>query len=191
MSRHHRHEQDLQLLRGLLNGDREQFDRFFDDHFPPLYRYVLTRVGGDRDAARTLCEQTLIQGLEHAAQYRGDAGLFNWLCQIASDHIAMWWTHRKTDAVQALLVEDDIEVARLVQVALDQLPAQYGRALEWQFLDGLSVAEVATRLGQPCVAAQSLLTQASAAFCDVFAVLATAEMTGWLAGDSASDETKL
>ena len=38
------------------------------------------------------------------------------------------------------------ESLRLVQVALDQLPPNYGNALEWKYIEGHSVQEIADRL---------------------------------------------
>jgi DNA-directed RNA polymerase specialized sigma24 family protein len=63
-------------------------------------------------------------------------------------------------------------VARLVHVTVDNLPAQYGRILEWRYADGSSVSEIAARLGVSYKAAESLLSRARYAFRDAFASLA-------------------
>ena len=60
------------------------------------------------------------------------------------------------------------EVGRIVQVVLDRLPNRYGDALEWKYIDGLSVAEIAERLGIAVKAAESVLTRARTAFRDAF-----------------------
>jgi RNA polymerase sigma-70 factor (ECF subfamily) len=70
---------------------------------------------------------------------------------------------------EALLQRE--EIRRLVQVALDQLPRRYGDALEWKYIDGLSVREIAERLSVSAKAAESLLTRARVAFRDVFLAL--------------------
>jgi DNA-directed RNA polymerase specialized sigma24 family protein len=54
---------------------------------------------------------------------------------------------------------------------LDQLPTRYGDALEWKYGEGLSVKEIATRLGVGPKAAESLLTRARQAFRDAFATV--------------------
>lgn len=56
------------------------------------------------------------------------------------------------------------EVATLVHMALDVLPARYAEALEGKYLERLSVREVAARLGVGEKAAESLLTRARTAF---------------------------
>ena len=63
------------------------------------------------------------------------------------------------------------ELARLVQVTLDALPRAYGDALEWKYLEGLSVSEIALRLNLGLKAAESLLTRARQAFRDGFTTL--------------------
>ena len=45
-------------------------------------------------------------------------------------------------------------------------------ALEWKYVDGLSVAEIGVRLGRSRKAAESLLDRARGAFRDAFAALA-------------------
>jgi RNA polymerase sigma-70 factor (ECF subfamily) len=60
------------------------------------------------------------------------------------------------------------EIARIVRLVLDRLPARYGDALEWKYIDGLSVVEIAERLGVAPKAAESVLTRARTAFRDAF-----------------------
>ena len=62
---------------------------------------------------------------------------------------------------------DRKKVASLVQRVLDHLPPRYD-ALEWKYIDELSVQEIATRLGLGMKAAESLLTRARRAFGEAF-----------------------
>jgi RNA polymerase sigma-70 factor (ECF subfamily) len=63
------------------------------------------------------------------------------------------------------------ELARLIKVTLDSLPIDYGDALEWKYIDGMSVAEIGDRLGRSRKAAESLLNRAREAFRDGFTAL--------------------
>jgi DNA-directed RNA polymerase specialized sigma24 family protein len=56
------------------------------------------------------------------------------------------------------------EVGRLVRTVLDRLPASYGDALEWKYIEGQSVETIGERLGIGTTAAQSLLARARTAF---------------------------
>jgi DNA-directed RNA polymerase specialized sigma24 family protein len=69
---------------------------------------------------------------------------------------------------------DRAEVARLVHVALSQLPRHYGNALEWKYVEGASVKEIAGRLALSPKAAESVLTRAREAFRDAFSALTRA-----------------
>jgi RNA polymerase sigma factor (sigma-70 family) len=64
------------------------------------------------------------------------------------------------------------ELAALVHLILDQLPARYGQALEWKYLEGHTTEEVARRMGIGYKAAESLLTRAREAFRNSFAAVA-------------------
>ena len=64
------------------------------------------------------------------------------------------------------------ELARLVQVTLDHLPARYASILEWRYIQGFAVDEIAARLDLGYKATESLLTRARQAFRDGFTVTA-------------------
>lgn len=52
----------------------------------------------------------------------------------------------------------------LIQTTLDYLPVHYGNVLEWKYVEGLSVEEIAKQLSIGPKAAESLLTRARVAF---------------------------
>lgn len=181
----------------MVEGDEKAFDSFFDGHFPGLYRFALTRLRGDEDAAEEVAQVTLCKAISKMSTYRGEASLFTWLCTFCRHEISAWYQARgKREKVD--FIEDAPEVraaleslpatfgeepdatlgrketGRLVQVALDRLPSHYGDALEWKYLDEISVKEIATRLDLSPKAAESLLTRARAAFRDAFSALTQA-----------------
>ena len=61
-----------------------------------------------------------------------------------------------------------------MQRVLDELPSHYADALEWKYIDEISVHEIAARLGLGAKAAESLLTRRANAFRDAFRTLAAA-----------------
>ena len=61
---------------------------------------------------------------------------------------------------------------RLIQVALDRLPAKYGDVLEWKYIEGHSIKEISAKLHIHDEATQSLLARAKRAFSDVYTTLA-------------------
>ena len=58
-----------------------------------------------------------------------------------------------------------------MRVTLDHIPSLYGDVLEWKYIHGLSVKEIARRIGRGPKAAESLLTRAREAFRDGFCTL--------------------
>jgi RNA polymerase sigma factor (sigma-70 family) len=114
-----------------------------------------------------LCRREIASTLERAGR-RSEVSLID-------DHPE---TRAALDALAALNSDDPEfalrrrELSHLVQVTLDHLPGRYGDALEWKYIQGLSVAEIAARLGLGYKAAESLLTRARQAFRDGFSLVA-------------------
>ena len=190
---------DRGLVRKMLAGDEQAFGECFDGHFPGLYRFALTRLGHDEDAAEEVAQATMCKAMTKLATYRGEAALFTWLCTFCRHEISTYFKQNRPKTRSVDLVEDApevraalesssgmfdgparafdrAEIGRLVQVALDQLPPHYGNALEWKYLEGLSVKEIASRLQLSPKAAESLLTRAREAFRDCFAALTRTPM---------------
>jgi len=186
--------EDRDLVRRLLAGDRDTFQELFDDHFDPLYRFALTRLDFDDDLAHEVVQATMCIAIEKIDTYRGEAALFSWLCSCCRSQISAHFRHRKRTPVQLDLLEEQPEIRavldalaagqltpeeglrleetrRLVHLTLDHLPPSYGRALEWKYLEGLSVKDIAGRLGLSPKAAESVLTRARDAFRTGFAAL--------------------
>ena len=199
---------DSLLAERLLAGEELAFREFFDASFPKLYRFALARLHGDREEAADLVQQTLCKAFEHLDAYRGEASLFGWMCQICRNAINDRGRRARHEPVPLALFEDDAEIcgileslaapaddepeqlasrgemARFVQAALDSLPGRYGDVLEWKYVDGLSVKEIAERLSVGPKAAESLLTRARTA-CRAVLV----EIDGSLALRAVSEET--
>jgi RNA polymerase sigma-70 factor (ECF subfamily) len=189
---------DQQLVQQMRRGDERAFDGFFREYLPRVYRFVLPRVRHDAAVTEDICQEVLSRAMRSIGSYRGEAALFTWLCQMARNTIFDFWRRQRRREQMEVFVEDDPSVAaaleslegdprlrpdaqesrgqllRLVQVALDRLPGAYGDALEWKYIDGLSVAEIADRLGQTVAATQSMLQRARGAFREAFGELGEA-----------------
>jgi RNA polymerase sigma-70 factor (ECF subfamily) len=117
------------------------------------------------------------------------------MCSFCRFEIAAYWRRKGRRAPEQPLIEESLEIraaleslaavvdgpeelaerrelARLVRLTLDHLPLRYGNALDWKYLQGLSVRQVAFRLGSTEKAAESVLTRARQAFRNEFVVLA-------------------
>jgi RNA polymerase sigma-70 factor (ECF subfamily) len=179
------------LVARMLGGDEEAFESFFELNFAPLYRFALKRAGGDAEAAEEIVQTTLCRAVRKLSSWRGEASLLTWLCAICRNEIASYYESKRKEpsmvdwtedipeiraAIESLSMRGSDELRRrtiagTVQSILDRLPARYGDALEWKYIEGLSVAEIATRLGVAVKAAESLLTRARVAFRDAFSAV--------------------
>lgn len=182
----------------MLAGDEDAFQEFFTAYFSRLYRFALTRIG-DEDAAEEIVQATLIQAIRKLSTFRGEAALFTWLVTICRHEVAAWFERAGRRSTVSL--EEDLpdvrarlealanlaagpeeavhrqEVARLVRVALDFLPARYGDVLEWKYIEDHSVNDIAARLGLSPKAAESMLTRARLAFKEAFSALSISRVT--------------
>jgi len=203
-------QDERRLVRRMLDGDERAFSEFFDEYFARLYRFALPRLNGDVEAAQDVVQASLCKAMQKLATFRGEAALFTWICQICrrqiADHVRETRRHARvvliedSPEVQAALdsihaPEDERpeslygqgQVSGLIRSVLDRLPSRYGDALEWKYVEGLSVEEIGTRLGIGTIAAQSLLARARLAFRDaienVFGAAAAARLgTGEVSG---------
>ena len=184
------------LVERMRAGEETAFEEFFDGHFSRLYRFALLRLEQDEAAAEDVVQTTMCKAITGLPGYRFEAALYTWLCTICRREIAAHYERLGRRPAPLPLLEDSPEVraaleslaaagsgdperqmerkdvARLVQSTLDALPASYGDVLEWKYVQGLSVREIAGRLRLGLKAAESLLTRAREAFRDGYAALA-------------------
>ena len=186
---------ERELVRRMLAGDEGAFDEFFADYFPRLFRFAVLRLR-DQDAAEDLVQNSLISAVRNLGSWRGEATLFTWLCTICRREISAWEKRTSRRAIVSLAEDDPgvraalesigaaaeapdaglvrADTGRIVQLVLDHLPPRYSRALEWKYLEDVSVDDIAARLRCTPKAAESLLTRARDSFRDAFAAVQAA-----------------
>ena len=179
--------EDQALVRRIVAGDEEAFRGFFDQHVRGLYRFVMARVDNNPEATQEIVQSTLVKAVESFGAFRGDGALSSWLYGICRFEIQAYYRSRTRarreepydaprddgrPSADAWISDDDgpdvdlgrKETSGQVHEALDRLPRHYGDALEWKYLDGLKVKQIAQRLDMAPKAAESLLTRAREAF---------------------------
>jgi RNA polymerase sigma-70 factor (ECF subfamily) len=174
----------------MLAGEERAFEAFFAHQFPRLYRFALPRLNSDADAAAEVVQATLVKAMRKLKDFRGEATLFTWVCQICRHEVVDHLRREGRHASKVVLIDDSAdvraaveaiagpefeepaqqysqsEVRQLVRTVLDRLPPRYGDALEMKYVEGLSVDEIGVQLGIGTTAAQSLLARARVAFRD-------------------------
>ncbi len=172
-------------MRRMVAGDEAAFETFCDDYIPAVYRFARRRLGGDAELSREIVQSTVCKAIAGLRSFRGKAALTTWLCACCRNEIAAHFRRHSRPIREVELNNEEVESggaahhappdgpelhllrkesAELVHEALDALPPHYGRALEWKYLEGVSVKEIAERLGLGPKAAESLLTRARKSF---------------------------
>jgi len=183
---------DKAIVRRILAGDDQAFRKMFDENFPRLYRFAKSRLNGDHDAACDVVQQTFCKGIERLDTYRGEAALYTWFYQICRNTLIDYCRANNIRSRNLVPLEDqenvravleslaapeidqpDVDasrhdVVRLIQATLDSLPLRYGDVLELKYVEGLSVRDIAGKLGISEKATESTLTRARNAFQTAF-----------------------
>jgi RNA polymerase sigma-70 factor (ECF subfamily) len=167
-------EEERVLVNEMRAGREIAFDMFMDSYVPALYRFAGRRLAGDRELTKDIVQSTVCRVIQNLDGWRAEAPLFTWLCACCANEIASHFRRRGRrprevellDGVDAPEADPTgrIESAELVHLALDRIAPGYARVLEWRYVEGLGVADVARRAGTTYKAAESLLSRARDAF---------------------------
>lgn len=179
---------DKKQAQGLLTGEESDLKAFFDEYFPRLYRFANERLSGDHQATKEVVQSTLSKTLLNLSKYSAKSTLFTWMCAICKNEI-FDYLKKQAKYEQAIILTGDVsefeltaqamdtpasnqpddvyhrdQDTYLIHKVLDQLPSNYGNVIEWKYIDGLSVKQIAQRLNLSHSAAQSVLLRARVAF---------------------------
>jgi RNA polymerase sigma-70 factor, ECF subfamily len=168
------------LVQRMIAGDQAAFAAFAQDYIPAVYRFAQRRLG-DRELTREIVQATVCKVIANLRSFRGEAGLITWICACCRNEIAAHYRRQGRNR-EVEMTDGDMETsapgpeqsllgkerARRVHAALDALPPRYSQALEWKYVDRLSVEEIAGRLEVGPKAAESLLTRARQSFRNAF-----------------------
>ena len=142
---------------------RARFEAIYDEHVTAIHRFVYARVG-NRPDAEDLTGQVFMRAVEQLDVDRPAAQISAWLYRVAQNAVADYWrafyrlpqvgVEQVPGAWEPVMPQpsphadaDADRAASAVRRLLKRLPDQYARVLELRFLQRLSVAETATRLG--------------------------------------------
>lgn len=170
---------DSELVQGLREQDPAAVRHLTECHLPSVWRFVYVRANRDQHLAEDIVSEAVLALVRAATEETEIKNPLAWLRSVASnklrDHfraVARVQHHidkvaRSADSSdesdaprQQELSERQSEVLR----AMDGLPDQQRVALEWKYVDKLSVREIAGRLETTEKAAESILFRARRAF---------------------------
>jgi RNA polymerase sigma-70 factor (ECF subfamily) len=179
---------DLELAKAIIDGNELVFNQFFTDYYPRLFRFIMSRVGSDKDLSDDFSQQTMCKTIDNLASFRGEAALFTWMCQISRSIIHAHFVKEKRRGKIVIPMADKQEVrdvldtvaisenqqpdklvdsenlGQLISEVMDNLPNNYGDLLEWKYVEHLSVAQIAEKTNTSMISVQSSLARARKAF---------------------------
>ncbi len=165
---------DADLIRRVQAGSETALAALYQRYLPSLWRYVYRRLRGDAPAAEDVVSESFLAAIRGVKRIDPDAVcVCAWLTGIARHKLQDHWRRRgddcpplEADAVAAParpgphdLLEADERRARVAE-AMARLRDEERLALEWKYVDELSVREIAGRIGRTEKAAEALLYRA-------------------------------
>jgi RNA polymerase sigma-70 factor (ECF subfamily) len=175
---------DAELVRAIQAGDATALQPLYERYLPAVWRFACHQLR-NLHAAEDVVSETFLAAVRAVAGLEPEAGsVGGWLIGIARHKVG---DHRRRtlrmvpceEAVEAAGADPadapdpaaGLEVAENREAVLrvmDRLPDDERLALEWKYIDGLSVGEVAGRLGRTEKAAEALLYRARQSFRDLY-----------------------
>ena len=159
-------EKDIELLRGISEGDRYAFSCFYDNYSRLLFS-IAFRILNDQKEAEDVLQEVFLQIWDKAGSYKPELGKpSSWavtltrnkaidyiragqrrsrLLELASTELLV----RQPGAAAANESVRGRDGAELITSAVSELPADQRRAIELAFFTGLTQHEISETLQEP------------------------------------------
>ncbi|MCX5669845.1 MAG: sigma-70 family RNA polymerase sigma factor [Planctomycetota bacterium] len=176
---------DAELIHAIRAGDETALEALYHRYLPSVWRYACSQLAGNVHAAEDVTSETFLAAVRQVGALRPEGGsVAAWLVGIARHKIGDLQRRRRrerladTDPAETGLpcpgapdgaaAMETAETRASVKQVMDALADDERLALEWKYLDGLSVREIALRLGRTQKAAEAVLYRARNAFRTAF-----------------------
>ena len=170
---------DAKLIKAVQAGDEAAFERMYQSYLPVVWRYAYARLCGDVHGAEDVTSETFLAVVRGIRTIAPDGGsLAGWVTGIARHKVTDYARRaRRSASVPAsgnllaasktagpLTTLEESERRAVIAEVLESMPGDERVALEWKYLDGLSVREIAVQLGRTEKAAEAILYRARQLF---------------------------
>lgn len=171
---------DAELIQAVQSGDEAALVALYERHLPSVWRFAYAQLAGNLAAAEDVVSETFLALVRQVAGLNpGGGSVGGWLISIARHKIvdlrrrggrlvggdslefAAAGDSRAPDPAEAFACAETRGAVRGVMDALDD---DERLALEWKYVDGLSVREIAQRMGRTEKAAETVLYRARNSF---------------------------
>jgi RNA polymerase sigma-70 factor (ECF subfamily) len=163
-------DEDKELVRRTLQGDKKAFEMILKRHQQALLNYI-GRMVGNRELALDFTQDVFIKSYSSLSTYRPQFRFRTWLFKIASNYVIDYWRKKKPDTFsidQKTKRENGLfsfelssdeppvcaryELAELrekVEGALNKLPPHFRELFIWRHINQFSYEEIAEIKGLP------------------------------------------
>jgi RNA polymerase sigma-70 factor (ECF subfamily) len=170
---------DGDLIRAVQGGDRGSLTILYQRYVKGIWRYVHAHLSRHREATDDLVSETFLAAIRTIGTFDPEQGtVYAWLLGIARNKLRDHFRRAYRpggDPIEAKAAADagsagpdaDLiaaETGEAVIRALDALDDEERLALEWKYVESLSVREIAERLGRTEKAVEAVLYRARASF---------------------------
>jgi RNA polymerase sigma-70 factor, ECF subfamily len=156
---------DAELLALMRRGEPAAFAALMRQNNRRLYRLARSIVR-DESEAEDVVQETYVRALAHLDDFRGEASLTTWLARIAANE-ALGRLRRRRPTVDLAQAENVVplpglgaainpenaaarrEVRRVIERAVDELPASFRTVFMLRAVEQMSIDETAALLGIP------------------------------------------
>ena len=154
---------DATLLAQVANGDQEAFQSLYEAYFSHLWRYVWYQVGEDAGRTEELVQEIVLAIWQSAPRYRGESKVSTWIFRIAHHLVFNAQRNLRRHGGQAETLDDEEHEHDLAEPSFEEdavnrmtlitaiklLSPKYQAIVEFFFIQGFSLEEVAQILGVP------------------------------------------
>jgi len=160
---------DVELINRIRDGDAAALEALYNRYLATVWRFACTRTYGHDAAAWDLVSETFLAAIRDLARYDPNRGaVAAWLIGIAR-HKAANLHRRHTEEGPVIEPSTELdpsqpasqqESRQEIVAVLAAMDEDQRLALEWKYVEGLSVREIAARLNRSEKAAEALLFRA-------------------------------
>ncbi len=173
---------DAKLVERVQQGDKRAFDLLVLKYQRKIQR-LLSRMMREQNDIDDVMQEAFIKAYRALPQFRGESAFYTWLYRIAINTARNWIASQgrrpstpgqnQTEDGETFDQIDNLtdnntpesvlashEVARAVQAAIDQLPAELRSAIMLREIDGLSYEEIAQTMDCPIGTVRSRIFRA-------------------------------
>ena len=168
-------DSDSALVSRIQAGDREALAALYERYLPSVWRYVYSRLGHEA-ASRDVVSETflaMIQGIGRLDAASTDFA--KWLSGVARHKLADHWRGSAPSAAaqdmelpgqpaNPATAAEAVELRQAVSQAMARMGDLQRIVLEWKYIDGRTVREIAGRLGRTEKAVEAALYRARIGF---------------------------